>query len=123
MGQVPVEYQWMLHLVVVVHWRMCLVAVVQRWTRLVAELVKLMVWDLLSATYQYLAFVRLKLKNLLNCFEFWRDDLYSSVLTLDISFSSAKCLEIQDYLVMSKGAARCNCWSHLKLCLLNIFRP
>ena len=47
MGQVPVEYQWLLHLVVVVQWWTHLVAVVQRWTRLVADLVKLMVWELL----------------------------------------------------------------------------
>ena len=57
MEQVLVEYQWMLHLVVVVHWWMHLVAVVQRQTHLVAvvqrqthlvaDLVKLMVWDVL----------------------------------------------------------------------------
>ena len=47
MGQVPFEYQWLLHLVVVVQWQTHLVAVVQRWTCLVADLVKLMVWELL----------------------------------------------------------------------------
>ena len=55
-GQVPVEYQCLLHHVVVVQWWTHLVAAVQRWTHLVADPVKLMVWDLLFYHLRYVFF-------------------------------------------------------------------
>ena len=60
------EYQWLLHLVVVVQRRTCLVAAVPRWiclvavvqrrTCLVADSAKLMVWDLLFYHLRYIFF-------------------------------------------------------------------
>ena len=56
---------------------------------------------LLSATYRYFAYVRLKLKDLLILVRILERRFLFLHLTLDISFSSAEYLEIRDYLVMA----------------------
>ena len=56
---------------------------------------------LLSATYQYFAYIRLKLKDLLILVRILETQFLFLRLTLDISFSSAKYLKIRDYLVMA----------------------
>ena len=62
---------------------------------------------LLSATYQYLAYVHLKLRNVLILVQILDKQSLFLILTLGISFSSAEYLEILDYLVMFKGSAMC----------------
>ena len=57
---------------------------------------------LLPAMYRYLAYVRLKLKDLLILAQISERQLLFLRLTLHISFSSAEYLEIRDYLVMVK---------------------
>ena len=57
---------------------------------------------LLSAMYRYFAYVCLKLKDLLILVQILERQLLFLRLTMDISFSSAEYLEIQDYLVMVK---------------------
>ena len=52
--------------------------------------------------YRYFAYVRFKLKELLVLVRILERQLLFLHLTLDISFSSAEYLKIQDYLVMVK---------------------
>ena len=46
-------------------------------------------------------------------FEFWRSNIYSSILTLGTSFSIDKRVKIWAC-IMFNGSATCNCWGQLK---------
>ena len=57
---------------------------------------------LLSAMYRYFAYIRLKLKEILVLVRISEEQFLFLHLMLDISFSSAKYLKIEDYFVVAK---------------------